>query len=74
MGCTLECGNSKQCGEGVSCVVITRDWEVSPDTCVSQCQFPNLVEKEVELGVNLIIVLVQHVGWSILNGECIRVE
>ena len=74
MGCALEYRDSDQCRECVSCVVVIRDWEVSPDTCVSQCQFPNLIDEEVESGVDVIIVPFRHVGWGVLDGERARIE
>ena len=56
MGCVLECRDSSQCWECVGSVVVTRDREASPDTCVSQRQFPNLVDEEVESGVDVIVI------------------
>ena len=74
MGCALECRDSDWCRECVGCVVIIRDQEVSLDTCVSQCQFPDLVDEEIESGVDVIAIPFQHVGWGILDGKCARVE
>ena len=74
VGCALESRDSNRCRECVGCVVVARDQEASPDTCVSQCQFPDLVDEEVKTGVNIIIIPFRHVRWSVLDGESARVE
>ena len=74
MGCSLKCGDNNRCRECVGCIVITRDWEASPDTYMSQRQFPNLVDEEVELGVDVIVIPFRHIRWSVLDRECTRIE
>ena len=74
MDCALECGDSSRCRECVGCVVVTRDWEASPDTCVSQRQFPDLVDEEVKSGVDVIVVPFRHVWRGVLDGKRAGIE